>query len=53
MYIDQYLQWDIHYNLVAKYSVISTQTHRVRTKPKLLKSELQHLRKALTKCKYP
>ena len=36
--------------------MISTLTHRARTvctMPELLKSELQHLRKALTKCKYP
>ena len=36
--------------------MISTLTHRARTvytKPELLNSELQHLRKALTKCKYP
>ena len=53
---DQYLQWDSHHNLVAKYSVISTLTHRARTvctKPDLLNNEIQHLRKALTKCKYP
>ena len=53
---NQYLQWDSHHNLVAKYSVISTLTHRARTictKPELLKQEIQHLRKALTKCKNP
>ena len=53
---DQYLQWDSHHNLVAKYSVISTLSHRTRTvctKPELLNKEIQHLRKALTKCKYP
>ena len=56
MHTDQYLQWDSHHNLAAKYSVISTLTHRVRTvstKPELLNQEIQHLRKALTKCKYP
>ena len=53
---DQYLQWDRHHNLVAKYSVISTLTHRTRTvctKPELLNKEIQHLKKALSKCKYP
>ena len=43
-------------NLVAKYSVISTLTHSagiVCTKPELLNKEIQHLRKVLTKCKYP
>ena len=41
---------------MAKYSVISTLTHRARTvctKPELLNQEIQHLRKALTKFKYP
>ena len=53
---DQYLQWDSHHNLAAKYSVLSTLTHRkkpVCTGPELLKKEIQHIRKALTKCKYP
>ena len=57
MHIDKYLQWDIcHHNLVAKYSVISTLIHRARTvctKPDLLNKETQHLRKVLTKFKYP
>ena len=56
MHTDQYLQWDNHHNLAAKYSVISTLTHRARTvctKPELCNQEIQHLRKALTKCKYP
>ena len=41
---DQYLQWDSHYNLVAKYSVIITLTHRARTvctRPELLNKEIQ------------
>ena len=36
---DQYLQWDSHLNLSAKYSVIGTLTHRAKTvctKPELL-----------------
>ena len=56
MHTAQYLQGDSHHNLVAKYSVISTLTHRARTvctKPELIKGELLHLRKALTKYKYP
>ena len=53
---DQYLQWDSHHNLAAKHSMISNLTHRARTvftKSELLNKELQHLKKALTKCKYP
>ena len=56
MHTDLYLQWDSHHNLVAKYSVISTLTHRARTictKLELLNQETQHLRKALTKYIYP
>ena len=56
MHTYQYLQWESHHNLVAKYSVVSILTHRVRTvctKPELLNQETQHLTKAQTKCKYP
>ena len=55
MHTDQYFQWDSHHHLVAKFSVISTLTHRDRivcTKPEVLNQEIQHLREALTKCKY-
>ena len=41
---------------MTKYSGINTLTHRARTastKPELLNQEIQHLSKALTKCKYP
>ena len=53
---DQYLQWDSHHHLSAKFSVIHTLSHRVSTvcsKPELLQQEKDHLRKAFTKCKYP
>ena len=53
---DQYLQWDSHHNLSAKFSVINTLSHRAQTvcsNPELLKKEKEHLSKALTKCKYP
>ena len=52
---DQYLQWDSDHHLSAKYSVLSTLTHRVKTvcsNPELLQKEMDHLRKALTNCKY-
>ena len=52
---DQYLQLDSHHHLLAKFSVIQTLSHRatVCSKPELLQQEKDHLRKALTKCKYP
>ena len=53
---DQYLQWDSHHNLSAKFSVINTLSHRAQTvcsNPELLKQEKEHIRKAITKCKYP
>ena len=56
IYTDQYLQWDSHHSLTAKYSVVNTLTHKAKvvcTGPELLTKELQHLRRALTRCKYP
>ena len=53
---DQYLQWDSNHHLSAKFSVIQTLSHRASTgcsNPELLQKEKDHLRKALTKCKYP
>ena len=53
---DQCLQWDNHHHLSAKFSVIHTITHRGQTvcsNPELLCKEMDHLRKALTQCKYP
>ena len=53
---NQYLQLDSHHHLSAKFSVICTLSHRTSTvcsKPELLQQEKDHLRKALTKCKYP
>ena len=55
-HMDQYLQWDSHHHLSAKYSVISTLTHRAKivyNNPELLQKEMEHLRKALTNCIYP
>ena len=56
MHTDQYLQWDSHHHLSAKFSVIQTLSHRAQTvcsNPELLQKEKDHLRKVLTKCKYP
>ena len=53
---DQYLQWDSHHSLSAKYSVIGTLTHRAKvvcTDPDILQSEINHLRRALRRCNYP
>ena len=53
---DQYLQWDSHHNLSAKFSVINTLSHQAKTvysNPELLKQEKEHLRKVHTKCKHP
>ena len=53
---DQYLQWDSHHHLFAKFSVIQTLSHRASimcSNPELLQKEKEHLRKALTKCNYP
>ena len=47
---EQYLQWDSHYSLSAKYSVFNTLTH---TGPKLLLKEEVHINKALSGCNYP
>ena len=53
---DQYLQLDSHHHLSAKFSVIQTLSHRasiVCSNPEFLQKEKEHLRKALTNCKYP
>ena len=53
---DQYLQRDSHHHLSVKFSVINTLSHRAKTgcsSPVLLHQEMNHLRKALTQCKYP
>ena len=55
-HMDQYLQWDSHHHLSAKYIVIKTLAHRAKTicnKPGLLQKEMEHLGKALTHCKTP
>ena len=53
---DQYLQWDSHHHLSAKFSVVHTLSHRASTvcsKPELLQKEQNHLRRPLTKSNYP
>ena len=51
-----YMQWDNHHAISSKYSVIGTLHYRANTicsSPELLQQEEQHLKKVLTKCKYP
>ena len=53
---DQYLQWDSHHAISAKYSVMSTLYHwakAVCSNLQQLHEEQQHLQKVLARCKYP
>ena len=53
---DQYLKWDSHHHLSAKYSVINSLIHRAKTvcnQLQLLQKVMEHLRETLTHCKYP
>ena len=53
---DLYLQWDSNHRVSSKYSVVGTLHHRVQTiccSPELLHQEEEHLKQALTRCKYP
>ena len=53
---DLYLPWDSNHSIAAKYSVISTLTHRAHTicsTPELAEKELQHFKQVLGLCKYP
>ena len=51
-HMDQYLQWDCHNHLSAKYIVISTLPIRPKQSVAIL-SSLKHIRESLTNCKYP
>ena len=53
---DQYLQWDSHHHLSAKFSVINTLSHKAKTmcrNPVLVQQEMDHFQKDLTQCNYP
>ena len=53
---NQYLQWDSHHSIAAKYSVISTLYHRAKEvchTNQQLKEEPDQIKQALTSCKYP
>ena len=50
---DQYLHWNSHHHLSAKFSVINTLKHRAKTvcsNEHLLKEEEDHLKEALKRC---
>ena len=52
----QYLQWDNHHAISAKYSVISTLFHRAKevcSTKQHLEKEQDYIKQALTACKYP
>ena len=52
----QYLQWDSQHAISAKYSVISTLFHRAKevcSSNQHLVKEQEHIKQALTTCKYP
>ena len=53
---NQYLQWDSHHAISAKYSVISTLFHRAKeicSTKQQLEEEQEHIQQALSSCKYP
>ena len=53
---NQYLHWDSHHDIPAKYSVIGTLFHRAKTicsDTKHLQEEEEHLYRSLQRCKYP
>ena len=53
---NQYLQWDSHHEISAKYSVISTLFHRAKevcSTKQQLEDEQDHIKQALSACKYP
>ena len=53
---EEYMHWDSYHNIEAKYRVITLLTHRAKTvsfTPELFRTEIQHIREVLTKCKFP
>ena len=51
-----YLQWGSNSTVSSKYSVVGSLHHRAQTiysSPELLQQEEEHLKQALTRCKYP
>ena len=53
---DLYLQWDSNHTVSSKYSVVGSLHHRAQTicsSPELFQQDEEHLKQALTRCKYP
>ena len=53
---DQYLQWDSHHTISAKYNVVSILSHRAKavySNQQLLQQAEYHLQEVLSKCRYP
>ena len=53
---DQFMQWDSHYTISSKYSMVGTLHHRAKTicsNKQLLQQEEEHLSEALMNYKYP
>ena len=53
---DLYLQWDSNHTESSKYGVVDSIHHRAKTicfSPELLQQGEDHLKQALTRCKYP
>ena len=54
-HMDQNLCWDSHHSIINKYSVYNSLTHRVWTvcsDQQLLGHKYQHIKNALSRCKY-
>ena len=55
IHTEQYLHWDSHIHIGAKYRVINTFKHNINvisSTTDLLRTEVQPIREVLTKCKY-
>ena len=53
---DQYIHWDCHHSIPAKYNVVNTLHHRARavsSSPQLLQKEEEHIQKVLSRCMHP
>ena len=56
LHMDQYLNWDSHHSITNIYSFYNTLIHRAQTacsNQQLLGQEYQHIKTAVSRCKYP